>query len=178
MEAVVDANTILISGERHVFESEETARRRALFINEGLSYVGTPFINCADIKGRNGGIDCAMLLVRSAVDTGLLPAFDPRPYPPQWFLHRSDERFVEWIEQKLGAKETDQPRIGDVIVFRFGHTFAHGTILVNSREVLHAWFSAGMCLVTPIETPMLDLVHWRTISDVKRPRRTFTLWGD
>src|ERR1700691_1077881 len=81
--------------ESWYFESEDEATARRRFIAEAFSWVGTPFRDCADVKGPNGAVDCAMLLVRCAVDAGMIPAdFDPRPYQPQWLLHRDEERVL------------------------------------------------------------------------------------
>lgn len=133
--------------EEHPFESKAEAKARAEIINEALSWVGTPFKNCSDIKGANGGVDCAMLLVRSYVDTGRIPPFDPRPYPSAWMLHNREERFLEWIDCKLRGIEVDNPRAGDCLVYRFGLCFSHGGILINSEEIVHAYVRSGLALV-------------------------------
>jgi len=51
---------------------------REKIVAEARSWIGTPYHNCADIKGV--GVDCGMLLVRVFVDLGLVEPFDPRPY--------------------------------------------------------------------------------------------------
>ena len=62
---------------------------RAMVVAEARSWIGTPYHHAADIKGKNGGADCAMLLVRVYCDLGLVEKFDPRPYTRDWFLHRN-----------------------------------------------------------------------------------------
>ena len=49
---------------------------REKIVAEARSWIGTPYHNCADIKGV--GVDCGMLLVRVYVDTGVVPPFDHR----------------------------------------------------------------------------------------------------
>jgi cell wall-associated NlpC family hydrolase len=161
--------------ERHAFASPEEAAARAAFIAEALSWVGTPFQDCADVKGPNGAVDCAMLLVRAAVDTGRLPPFDPRPYSPRWHLHRSEEKFVDWIAGRLGAREVATPRVGDVALWRFGRTFSHGAVLINSAEVVHAYYAAGMTLVSRLDEPLLRFISDGRVN-VPRPVRYFDLW--
>ena len=134
--------------ETHEFESEKDARQRAMVINEMVSWVGTPFRNCADIKGENGGVDCAMSLVRSFVDTGALPAFDPRPYPPQWHVHHDEERFLQLITEQLGAIEIDNPRIGDVCVYHWGRCYSHGALIINKDEVCHAFYKTNCVTIS------------------------------
>lgn len=161
-------------GEWLACATADEATARAAFITEALSWVGTPFRDCADVKGPNGAVDCAMLLVRSAVDTGRLPPFDPRPYSPRWHLHRSEEKFLGWMTT-LGAAEVERPRLGDIVLWQFGRVFSHGAILINSREIVHAYYAAGMALVSRRDEPLL-----RFISDgrfnIPRPVKYFDLW--
>jgi cell wall-associated NlpC family hydrolase len=162
--------------ERHVFASPEEAAARAAFVNEALSWVGTPFLDCGDVKGPNGAVDCAMLLVRAAVDTGCVAPFDPRPYSPRWHLHRSEELFLGWITGRLGAREVAEPRVGDVILWQFGRCFSHGAVLVNAAEVCHAYYAAGMALVSQRHEPLLDFISDGR-ANLPRPVRYFDLWA-
>lgn len=85
-----------------------------------------------------------MLLVRVFVDAGLVPSFDPRPYPPDWHLHRSAERFLGWIAQF--ASEADAPAVGDVVLFKFGRCFSHAGIIETLEPepvMIHADMDAG-----------------------------------
>jgi cell wall-associated NlpC family hydrolase len=155
-ETWTDGKSVMIrraSGatEEHPFESKAEARSRAAVIVEALSWVGTPFKNCADVKGPNGCVDCAMLMVRANVDTGRIPPFDPRPYPSAWMLHQREEKFLSWIRDRLGGIEVDHPRVADNIVWRFGLCFSHGGILINSEEVVHAWVRSGIVQVARLD---------------------------
>lgn len=132
------------------FESEEEARARAAIMTEALEWIGTPFRNCADIKGPQGGVDCAMTLVRWHVDTGRLAPFDPRPYSPQWFMHRDEERFLGWVRDKLGGQQVDKPRMGDVLVHKSGRCYAHGSLYLGNDEVVHAHWKPGMVLISSL----------------------------
>ena len=69
--------------------------QRHVIVREARSWVRTPYHAQADIKGA--GVDCGMLLVRVFVDSGLVPPFDPRPYADDWYLHRSEERYLGFI---------------------------------------------------------------------------------
>ena len=85
-----------------------------------------------------------MLIVRVYCDLGLVPAIDPRPYPPDWHMHRSEERFLGWIQQY--AERVDTPAPGDVALFRYGRCVSHGGIVESiDHEVvmIHASLSAG-----------------------------------
>src|SRR6185437_11331763 len=87
--------------------------QRAAIVAEARSYIGTPYLACADIKCA--GIDCGMILVRVMVDTGMVEPFDPRPYPADWHMHRSDERYLAIVTDR--TREVESPRPGDVAVF-------------------------------------------------------------
>ncbi|CAN5578258.1 hypothetical protein BH10PSE14_BH10PSE14_06840 [soil metagenome] len=180
MTIALDGTTLLADGpdgvERHDFDSVKEATARAAFITEALDWVGTPFRDCADIKGPGGAVDCAMLLTRCAVDTGLLAPFDPRPYSPRWHLHRTEEKFITWLSGNFGAREVDSPRIGDIAVWHFGRCFSHGGILINTAEVVHAYYAAGMVLVSRRDEPMLTSIPVFG-SSMPRPVRYFDLWS-
>jgi cell wall-associated NlpC family hydrolase len=177
--AIAEHATLRVDGpggpETHAFASAAEAAARAAFINEALSWVGTPFQDCADVKGPHGCVDCAMLLVRSAVDTGRFPPFDPRPYPPRWHLHRGEERFIGWIAGTLGAAEVVAPRVGDVVLWQFGRCFSHGAVLINATEVVHAYYAAGTTLVSRLQEPLLDYISDGRLN-IRRPVKYFDLW--
>ena len=180
MTAIRTGKTLLVDApagaETHLFATVDEARARLAFVTEALSWIGTPFIDCADIKGPNGAVDCAMLLTRCAVDTGLVPAFDPRPYPPRWHVHRDEERFIDFLTDRLGAREITKPRFGDIAVWRFDRTFSHGGIILNDVEVVHAWSGHRMVMQTRRDEAGLAQMQVFA-STVPRPVRYFDLWS-
>lgn len=112
--------------------------QRAAVVAQARTWLGTPYHKLADIKGA--GVDCAMLLVRCYVDAGVLAPFDPRPYPPDWHLHRSDERYAAWAGRFGAAFDPDRraPRAGDVVLAKFGRCFSHGAIMTGPTALIHA----------------------------------------
>ncbi len=162
--------------ERHAFASAAEADARARFVREALTWIGTPFKDCADVKGPNGAVDCAMLLVRCAVDTGLIPPIDPRPYSPRLMLHSTEEKseksFSKILTNWLGAKEVERPRFGDVHVYQFGRMFSHGGIRINDLEIVHAYGKAGCTLVSGVNEPLLKSIPMGAI-DLPRPVKYF-----
>lgn len=158
------------------FAGAEEARTKAAFVEEALSWRGTPFRDCADVKGPAGAVDCAMLLTRCAVDSGLLPPFDPRPYAPRHMMHRSEEHFLDWIRTRLGGREVDTPRFGDVAVWRFGRVFSHGGVLINDEEIVHAYAKARKVIVSRRDEPFLKYMPWRG-GQIPRPVKFFDVWS-
>lgn len=126
---------------------------RDRIVSEAYTWLGTPYHHCADVKGA--GVDCAMILVRVFAACGLLPpCFDPRPYSPQWHLHRGEELYQAWIAAS-GAVETGAPRPGDVGLWRFGRAYSHAAILVSDRTVIHALKDTGRVTISDIhEQPL------------------------
>ncbi|MDE2426900.1 MAG: hydrolase [Elusimicrobia bacterium] len=113
-------------------------------VAEARRWLGTPYRHQADLIGL--GTDCAMILVRVYQSAGLLPLdIDPRPYPTDWHLHRSEERYLGWVERF--AEPVESPKPGDVALFKFGRCLSHGGIVdAVSPEItmIHADLVAGV----------------------------------
>lgn len=147
---------------------ESEIAQRAAVVAEARSWIGTPYHNCADIKGV--GVDCGMLLVRVFVDCGLCPPFDPRPYPIDWHLHRSEERYLGFLFDR--SAEAAEPQPGDVMVLRYGRCYSHGGIVTRSAPVtlVHAFHPARCVLEEPVEQNGV-------LNDPERKPRFFSFWG-
>jgi cell wall-associated NlpC family hydrolase len=160
------------------------AAQRAAIVREARSWIGTPYHNCADVKGRNGGVDCGMLLVRVFVDTGLVAPFDPRPYPPDWHLHRAEEKYLGFVFDRTrevyflpppegGRVWVRGVKPGDVAVFRFGRCYSHGGVVTAAAPltIVHAYAPARCVVEGPIgQNPEL--------ADTRRARRFFSYWAE
>jgi len=146
----------------------QEAAQRAAVIADARSWIGTPYHNCADIKGV--GVDCGMLLVRVFVDTGLVPPFDPRPYPIDWHLHRSEERYLGFIFDR--SREVVSPQPGDVMVLRYGRCYSHGGIVTDGSPltVVHAYYPAGRVVEE-------EVARNAVLADAARKRRFFSYWA-
>ncbi|MDQ6704007.1 MAG: hypothetical protein M3Z96_13450 [Pseudomonadota bacterium] len=144
----------------------EAAERRTI-VHEARSWIGTPYHNQGDIKGV--GVDCAMLLLRVFVDKGLCEPFDPRPYADDFYLHRSDEKYLAAI---LGrAKEVAAPLPGDLMVFRYGRCYSHGGIvtLASPLTIVHAYAPAFMVLEEIVAQNI-------KLCSIKRNPKYFSYW--
>lgn len=141
--------------------------QRAAIVAEARSWIGTPYHNHADIKGA--GVDCGMLLVRVFVDTGLCAPFDPRPYPADWHLHRSEERYLGFVFDH--CREVVEPGPGDVMVLRYGRCYSHGGIVTTKKplKIVHAFHPARRVLEE-------DIGHNSVLSDPARMPRFFSYW--
>ena len=120
---------------------------RAAIVIEARRWIGTPYHPCADVRGA--GVDCGMLIVRVFVDTLCCPPFDPRPYPPDWHLHRSEERYLGFVLDNCRERPDGEAiEVGDIMVFRFGRCWAHGGIVTETAplKIVHAFSPAGCVL--------------------------------
>jgi cell wall-associated NlpC family hydrolase len=142
--------------------------QRAAVVAAARSWIGTPYHNCADIRGA--GVDCGMLLVRVFVDTGLCAPFEPRPYPADWHLHRGEERYLGFVFDR--AAEVNSPQPGDVAVFRFGRCYSHGGIVTAAAplSIVHAYFPARRVVEE-------DVARSGPLADPARQPRFFSFWA-
>jgi NlpC/P60 family putative phage cell wall peptidase len=113
-----------------------------IIVQEARKWLNTPYHHCGDVLGV--GVDCAMFIVRVFCDTGITPPVDPRPYSPDWHLHRSEEKFFGWFRDR--AFQVDEPRPGDIPLFRYGRCVSHCGILETLDPepiMIHASLEAG-----------------------------------
>lgn len=160
--------------EAYTFATANEARGRVRFIEEAMTWIGTPFRDCEAIKGV--AVDCVMMMARASIDSGLRDEFDPRPYSPRHMLHSEEELFIKYLTEKLGCVEVAEPTLGDLIAWRYGKPYAHGGIWINSEQVLHAHGKAGMVLISDFTDPILAVVNIRVngkLTEVPRPKKFF-----
>lgn len=140
-----------------------SAEQRARVIAEAHTWIGTPYHHAGRIKGA--GVDCATILCEVYEAAGVIPHVDPTPYPADWHLHRDAERYLGWLEQY--GHEVDEPRAGDVIVWKFGRCFSHGAIMCENGHIIHSYLGQGVRL----ERRDADVFRGRAV-------KYFTLWDD
>jgi len=108
---------------------------RAAVIGEAQTWIGTRWHHAARVKGA--GVDCGQFIIACYITAGVVPHFETGDYPADWMLHRSEERYLGWVERYLDRIERARP--GDVAVWRYGRTFSHGAIVVEWPRILHAY---------------------------------------
>lgn len=113
-------------------------------VAEALTWLGTPYHHQGRVKGF--GVDCAMLLCEVYHAVGMIPTLDTPVYPPDWHLHRGEERYLQHIMQY--AVEVDEPQAGDVALFKFGRCVSHAAIIVSWPTVIHAYMQHGQVVMS------------------------------
>lgn len=109
-------------------------------------WLGTPYQNNAMVKGR--GVDCSYLLVASLVDSGLMKPdrLQIENYSNEWHLHRSEEKYLKYIEQVACEVPLDDMCIGDFLLYQYGRCVSHGAIYIGNNLVIHAFVDYGVIL--------------------------------
>jgi NlpC/P60 family putative phage cell wall peptidase len=125
-----------------------TARQEV--VQEARAWLGTPYHHQGRVKGA--GVDCAMLLIEVFRACGLIPDVDPKPYPPDWHLHRDEERYLGWVKQYARPVEVPQP--GDIALFQFGRCVSHGAIVLEWPTVVHSYLRDGCILADATAAPL------------------------
>jgi len=146
-------------------DAQTEAWQRQQFIAAGLAWVGTPYRQMGYTKGPKGAVDCSMLLVAALVEARIFEPFDPRPYSPTWFIRRSEEKYLAWLDT-IG-EPTTTPRPGDIATYRIGRCFSHSGIIINATEIVHAYAPDRMCTTTRMDWPELK----------KRPVVFYDFWA-
>jgi cell wall-associated NlpC family hydrolase len=139
---------------------------RARIVAEALTWLRTPYHHGARLKGV--GVDCAQLPIGVYAEAGFIEPFEPEPYPHDWHLHRSAERYLTEVMRFAREITMDQAGPGDLILYRFGRAYAHGVIIIDYPVVLHAVLREGLVSLSDAERDA-DLAN--------RPRRYFSYWG-
>ena len=122
---------------------------REQIVAEAESWLGTPYQHGGKVRGREGAVDCLMLAVAVYQAVGLVPEdFEPRPYAFEWFLHHSEELYLQGLEQYAHRVECGEP--GDMAMFQMGRTVAHGAIVVGEDLIVHAYRPARCVTVTDL----------------------------
>ncbi|EXI85591.1 MAG: putative phage cell wall peptidase, NlpC/P60 family [Candidatus Accumulibacter regalis] len=111
-------------------------------VQEARSWLRTPYHHQGRIKGV--GVDCAMILCEVYHAAGRVPYIDPTPYPPDWHLHRTEQRYLGWVEDY--AYRVAEPLPGDIALYQFGRAISHAGIVVDWPMIIHAYHSEGVVL--------------------------------
>ena len=123
--------------------SEIMTTQRAAVVREALTWLGTPWRHAARVNGA--GVDCGQFLIGVFAGAGLVPAFETAEYPPDWHLHRSEERYLSHVERFCG-RIPGPPLPGDLVLYRWGRCLAHGAIVVDWPTIVHSYRDLGVSL--------------------------------
>jgi len=112
---------------------------RDKIIAEAKSWIRTPYHHEAGVKGA--GVDCGYFLIKVFSESGCMPDIKPAHYPKDFMCHRDNEWFVETILQfakEITGYEQKDYKPADVVVFRQGRIFCHGSIILDWPMIIHS----------------------------------------
>lgn len=124
-----------------------TPEQRQAVATEARRWIGTPWHHQARVIGA--GVDCVMLVCEVFEAAGLIPHVVPDYYPIDVMMHKVDEPVTPYFARY--AVPVGVPEIGDVVLYKFGHSFSHAAIVVGDGLVVHALRHAGQVLETGID---------------------------
>jgi cell wall-associated NlpC family hydrolase len=145
--------------------TDHQEKRRAV-VNEARTWIKTPYHHMGRVKGKDGGIDCATFLLEVYERAGLIEHIETGNYSPDWYLHRDEEKYLEWIlrfgvrvdhdwiggrDEFLSVAIASEPLLADVILFRFGRCIAHGAIVTEWPMIIHSFRPIGMVVEENID---------------------------
>jgi cell wall-associated NlpC family hydrolase len=126
---------------------------RENLVRSAKLWIGTPYHHAARCYGA--GVDCVNLLCAVYETAGIVDHIELPFYPPDWMLHRSEERFMMGvIEQRL--QQVQHPHTGDIALFRFGRCYSHGAIVTGWPSLIHAFSGLGVTYGDARQHPLLD----------------------
>lgn len=120
------------------------AEERKAVCDEARTWLGTKYHDCAMVKGA--GVDCAFLLKAVYEAAGLESPIEIEAYSPQWYLHRSDELYLNKVLERAREITEAEAKPADVVLYKFGRCFAHGAIIMEGGfpSIIHAFKQAGI----------------------------------
>ena len=116
---------------------------REQIVAEAQTWLGTKYHHMAAVKGH--GVDCAQILIEVYYAVGLAEKPNVGYYPSDWMLHRSEERYLGWIEQYCTQIPQEKAKDGDIVLFKFGRCFSHSGIIVDYPRIIHAQREDNCC---------------------------------
>jgi cell wall-associated NlpC family hydrolase len=141
------------------------AEQRRAVVDEARTWLRTPYVHMGRRKGA--GVDCATLLCEVFERAGLIERVELEWYPPDWYLHRDEERYLAMVA-RYAARVERAPLPGDIALYRYGRCVSHGALVVDWPLVIHAWRAARKVVTSDAsKAPLSARFHslWSRWSD-------------
>lgn len=146
---------------------------RTAIVDSAVSWLGTRWHHNQCVKGA--GVDCGRFIHSAYLEAGLVDPADFGQYQADWMLHRSEERYLAWVEKYLDR--VDAPLPGDVVVWRYGHCFSHGAIVVDWPRVIHSYRpERSVCWADADRGPLMT-ERLKDGTEQPRERRFYSIAG-
>lgn len=147
-------------------------QERQKVVNEALSWLGTPYHHAGRVKGS--GVDCFTLVVAAYQDSGMIEKRPTPKYAQTWHVHRNEELYLKGVLEYCDEITDRAPLPGDLVLWKFGRCFAHGTVVIEWPLIIHAWLD--LKVLRENITNAKHLTHiGEDRSNSLRPMKLFTL---
>ena len=136
-------------------------------VSEARTWLGTKYHHKGRVKGV--GVDCGGLIYEVFKKVMGIPC-EPFPtvYAEDWGLHRDDnELYLNFIMPYVVPIAI--PQLGDLVVFKFGRAYAHGSIYIGNNSVIHSYGRTGRGSV------VISSLSKFNLGSGSRPQKAFTL---
>jgi len=114
---------------------------RARIIDVARTWLNTPFIDCASLKGF--GVDCAHFPAAVATEVGIFAGVEIPSYSPQIYLHKRPDGTWDDTYEKIILRYTREIREaevkpGDIVLYQVAHSYTHGGIIESwPDKIIH-----------------------------------------
>lgn len=145
----------------------DTATRSSI-LAEAQSWYGTPFHKGATIKGV--AVDCGGFIYSVFKQILGIPKEPfPKRYAEDWSIHKdNNEIYLDFL--KPYVKPIQRPEPADIVMWKYGRNFGHGTIYLGKNRFIHAYGRTGCGSVTVSQRNF-----FRHPNGVMREQKAFTL---
>ena len=140
-------------------------------IDEAESWLGTPYHHRGFVKGT--GCDCGTFLHAVFKDIIDLAPFR-KSYAMDWATHTDEEMYLDGIEPYVTEK-TGRPEKGDIIIWKYGKVFSHGTLYIGRGRFIHSWGMNGSMGVRIDVEKFFHLNIYQPDVKYRRPKKIFAL---
>lgn len=127
----------------------ESEQRQAV-LREALSWLGTPWVHNARVKGA--GVDCGQFIAAVYQRAGVVDYVPTPEYPQDWALHRAEPIFQRLVEAYAKPVGSDDPQPADIALFLYGRCLSHAAIVVAWPKVIHSFLNARRVVVDDLTT--------------------------
>jgi len=121
-----------------------SAAERQNVVVEALTWLNTPYVHGARVKGA--GCDCATLLLMVWRECGLIPDEEVGIFSPDWFANTSEDTYMRRVLRhaykvaEAVSYATLDASPGNIVLTRStgSKVYNHGGIVIRWPQIIHA----------------------------------------
>jgi cell wall-associated NlpC family hydrolase len=85
---------------------------------------------------KGAGVDCGTFLISVFEEAGLIEHVELEHYSNEWHMHHTEDLYLMKL-LRYGHK-VEVPLPGDIALYKYGLTSAHGAIVIDYPTLIHA----------------------------------------